>query len=96
LITKATNSLSEYVILTDFPLNNGYVSTAECYLILLRTLPVLFCFKLVQALNQPVDGTNLTTLGQTSLRRANAIIWVTRDKGMVVGDKQMRWHRPGS
>ena len=49
------------------------------------TLLVLFCFKLVQALNQSEDSTDLTTLGQTSLGRANAIIWVTRNKGMVVG-----------
>jgi hypothetical protein len=75
LIPKATNSLSEYVILTDFPLQQWlYVSmnAPECYVI--PTLLVLFCFKLVQALNQSVASTNLTTLGQTSLGRANAII----------------------
>ena len=59
------------------------MNAPECYA--LPTLLVLFCFKLVQALNQSVAGTNRTTLGQTSLRRANVIIWVTPDKAMVVG-----------
>ena len=39
-IPKATNTHSDYVILTAFPLNNGSANAPQIYVI--RTLPVLF------------------------------------------------------
>jgi hypothetical protein len=41
-IPKATNTLSEYIILTAFPLQHGYAKAPQCYVI--RTLTVLFVF----------------------------------------------------
>jgi len=38
-VPKATNTYSRYVILLDFPLQNGYTDTPEDHL---RTSPVLF------------------------------------------------------
>jgi hypothetical protein len=41
-IPKATNTISEYVILIDFPLNSVFTNAPQCYVERTCILPVLF------------------------------------------------------